>query len=207
MPGRKVFTRETLSSADVQGYLQDQVVFRFASAAARDAAIPVAARANGMVAWSDADLRLDTVESGAWVPLRPGKTVTQVENGSFSFPIPQNAAPQTVTGLDFSLAYNSGRQVDFELTVPRVGMAAGVDAYVRMILADASGGSLDVLDGVHLGPNGGASWAPLKLRGRIASASGTPQRVMVQAWAGAAGCSLNAGPGAGAPLRLQWRIL
>lgn len=38
--GRKVFTRGTLSSADVNGYLMDQTVPVFASAAARDAAIP-----------------------------------------------------------------------------------------------------------------------------------------------------------------------
>lgn len=38
--GRKVFGAETLSSAEVQGYLMDQAVMAFGSAAAREAAIP-----------------------------------------------------------------------------------------------------------------------------------------------------------------------
>lgn len=38
--GRKVWTNETLSAPDLQGYLQDQVVQEFDSAAARAAAIP-----------------------------------------------------------------------------------------------------------------------------------------------------------------------
>jgi hypothetical protein len=38
--GRKIWTQETLAVADLQDYLQDQVVPRFASAAARSAAIP-----------------------------------------------------------------------------------------------------------------------------------------------------------------------
>jgi hypothetical protein len=41
--GRKVWTQETLSVPDMQGYLQDQVVMRFTNAAQRDAAIPVPA--------------------------------------------------------------------------------------------------------------------------------------------------------------------
>lgn len=40
MPGRKVWTRERLSSADVNGYLMDQAVPRFASASVRDAQYP-----------------------------------------------------------------------------------------------------------------------------------------------------------------------
>jgi hypothetical protein len=38
--GRKVFTRGTLSSTDVNGYLMDQVVFLFATAQERDAELP-----------------------------------------------------------------------------------------------------------------------------------------------------------------------
>lgn len=38
--GRKVFTREVLSSADVNDYLMEQAVMRFASANARTAEIP-----------------------------------------------------------------------------------------------------------------------------------------------------------------------
>jgi hypothetical protein len=38
--GRKVFTRGTLSSPDVNGYLMDQTVMAFADAAQRDAMVP-----------------------------------------------------------------------------------------------------------------------------------------------------------------------
>ena len=40
MAGRKVFTREVLSSADVNGYLMDQTVPRFASSSVRGVAWP-----------------------------------------------------------------------------------------------------------------------------------------------------------------------
>lgn len=62
--GRKVFTRQILSSADVQDYLQDQVVMQYASAAARAAAIP--APSNGMHTYL-LDRRVDEVYiGGAW---------------------------------------------------------------------------------------------------------------------------------------------
>ena len=40
--GHKAWTREMVPSVDFQSYLQDQVVMRFPSAAARDVALPVA---------------------------------------------------------------------------------------------------------------------------------------------------------------------
>lgn len=49
--GRKLFTRETLGSDEVQGYLMDQAVMRFPSAPARDVDIP--APSEGMVATYD----------------------------------------------------------------------------------------------------------------------------------------------------------
>lgn len=72
MAGRKVFTRETLSSLDVNGYLMDQAVMRFPTAAARDAAIPVAQRVNGMASWLDSTAQVEVVDGGAWVPINGG---------------------------------------------------------------------------------------------------------------------------------------
>lgn len=45
----KLWTRERLTSADLQTYLQDQAVLQFASASARDAVLPPASRKRGMV--------------------------------------------------------------------------------------------------------------------------------------------------------------
>lgn len=64
--GRKVFGAETLSYAEVQGYLMDQAVMQFDSAAHRDAAIP--SPSDGMVTYlRDVDLFVERV-NGAWYP-------------------------------------------------------------------------------------------------------------------------------------------
>lgn len=60
--GRKTWANEILAQPDLQGYLQDQVVMRFANAAARTAAIP--APTEGMVSWLD-DLNRGYVYDGA----------------------------------------------------------------------------------------------------------------------------------------------
>lgn len=68
--GRKLFTRETLSSAEVQGYLMDQAVMRFPSAATNAAQNP--SPSQGMVAYlDDADKWYGRVGvgSGFWRPL------------------------------------------------------------------------------------------------------------------------------------------
>lgn len=49
MAGYKVWTRERLTAAELQGFLQDQVVMRFPSDAARTAALPVGSREQGML--------------------------------------------------------------------------------------------------------------------------------------------------------------
>jgi hypothetical protein len=64
--GRKVFTRETLTSGDVNGYLMDQTVMVFASAAARSTAIP--SPTDGMVTYLLDAKRADVHEDAAWQP-------------------------------------------------------------------------------------------------------------------------------------------
>lgn len=65
--GRKLWTRETLSSADVQDYLQDQVVLRFASAAARQGVLPNPTE--GMVSTLDDTETVERYNGAAWVPI------------------------------------------------------------------------------------------------------------------------------------------
>jgi len=67
--GHKVWTQETVSVANVQGYLQDQTVEKFASAAARTAALP--SPTEGMVSYlADVD-RLDWYNGTTWSPVLP----------------------------------------------------------------------------------------------------------------------------------------
>lgn len=79
--GRKVWTRETLSSADLQGYVQDQTVMRYASSAARAAAIPVPTE--GMVTYLDDVNRLDVHDGAAWQPF--AYAAPQYERGAGAF--------------------------------------------------------------------------------------------------------------------------
>jgi hypothetical protein len=80
--GHKTFTRQTLASADVQGYLMDQTVMVFASVAARNAAI--VAPATGM-----RTLQLDTLtttiyDGTAWRRVGGRRTAGLINAGSFS---------------------------------------------------------------------------------------------------------------------------
>lgn len=67
--GRKVFTRERLTVADVNGYLMDQVVPQFASAAARTTAWPTPAE--GSLSYLQ-DVKRHDEYRGGWVPLLGG---------------------------------------------------------------------------------------------------------------------------------------
>lgn len=64
--GRKVFAfNEVLTAADVNGYLMDQSVQRFASAAARETAIP--APSEGMVCYLDDTNQVEVYDGTDWV--------------------------------------------------------------------------------------------------------------------------------------------
>ena len=67
MAGRKVFTRATLASADVNDYLMDQAVMSFPSAAARDTAIPTPVA--GMHCVLTDQLATLRYLNGAWGPV------------------------------------------------------------------------------------------------------------------------------------------
>lgn len=68
--GRKVFTRERLTAADVQAFLQDQGVLRFTTTANRTAEWP--APPEGAVSYLTDVKRHDEFRGGAWRPLLPG---------------------------------------------------------------------------------------------------------------------------------------
>jgi hypothetical protein len=65
--GRKTFTAgEVLTAANVQGYLQDQVVQVYASAAARSSAVGTAV-STGMVSYRTDSGVLEIYNGSAWV--------------------------------------------------------------------------------------------------------------------------------------------
>ena len=67
---RKVWTRERLTSADVQALLMDQAVIRFASAATRTAEWP--SPPDGALSYLEDAKRYDERRGGAWQPLAAG---------------------------------------------------------------------------------------------------------------------------------------
>lgn len=89
MAGRKVFTREVLSSADVNGLLMDQTVMRFATSNARAAAIP--APEKNTVTALDTSKRLERYDGSAWRILSGVPTFATVAARDAYFAAPNNA--------------------------------------------------------------------------------------------------------------------
>lgn len=83
MSGRKVFTREVLSSADVNDLLMEQTVMRFATSAARTAQIP--SPETNMLSMLDTNIGVvDHWTGSAWLPLKPGTPAAMVRQISAS---------------------------------------------------------------------------------------------------------------------------
>jgi hypothetical protein len=83
MSGRKVFTREVLSSADLNDLLMDQAVMRFATSSARAAAIP--SPETNMLTMLDTNIGVVEHWSGTtWLPLNVGTPVAMVRQISAS---------------------------------------------------------------------------------------------------------------------------
>jgi hypothetical protein len=81
--GAKLFVAGTiLTAAQVNTYLMDQTIMRFATTAARDAAFGGAGEptlAEGMFCYIDADDSLYYYDGSAWQPFSAGADVLQVQ--------------------------------------------------------------------------------------------------------------------------------
>lgn len=88
MGGRKVWTQETLAVPDLQELLQDQTLMRFANASARNAAIPLGDREEGMLTYLEDTNSYEWWDGAAWWPL-----------GSAGWPKAQLRATANQTGM------------------------------------------------------------------------------------------------------------
>lgn len=168
--GRKVFTRETLGSADVNGYLMDQVVMRFASAAARDAEIP--APTEGMVATHDDG---DTIVR--WLPVRGWTKVAGVRGVALANPnlgtSPTQGVGGTMTAYSGTITLGAGGATDVGHIRFTVGLSATASTIcvVRLLVNGA------VVD-EQLANVVGTERAPLTLGGPVSLNAGANSYVL-----------------------------
>lgn len=73
MAGRKVFTSEVLTSADVNGYLMEQTVMRFPSSSVRGVELP--APTEGMLSYLEDVNRYEKHDGAGWKPLIGDRTI------------------------------------------------------------------------------------------------------------------------------------
>lgn len=147
--GRKVFTRERLTSADVNGYLMGQAVMAFPSVAVRDADLPIGETEAGQVCYiEDLDRHYRVVaDGGPWAALAAKHWGDYAGNYAS---LPAAADGVTVgdtlrhTGLNCLLIYNGGeadaahkwRQLDVSLVADRTERLTLANATMITILHD-----------------------------------------------------------------------
>lgn len=144
--GYKTWTRERLTSAELQGYLQDQAVLQFASAAARDAELVDPDAAGNPIVWLE-DIERHLVRSdGAWQTIAP-KHWGDFSGNLASLPAGAGlAAGDTVrhTVLNCLLVYNGGladasrpwRQVDVAIAADRAERLLMTSVAMQTIIHD-----------------------------------------------------------------------
>lgn len=134
--GRKVWGRETLASADLQDYLQDQVVMRYPSASARAAAIPTATE--GMASYLDDvnALEVCTVGGtpGTWERVRPGDTGWQNIGLNAPMTVGSSGAKYRVIGgechINLHVLYAGSWSANFTVCNLPVGARPAQDTWI-----------------------------------------------------------------------------
>jgi hypothetical protein len=107
--GWKAWGRERLPYSDLQGYLQDQVVMFFASAAARTAEL--ASPDEGMVSYLADVKRLEICDdTGAWAEPTPGRVIGF---GQLTSAVGSITAATRLTAMAFSCNLRAGRQYEY----------------------------------------------------------------------------------------------
>lgn len=160
--GRKVFASgEVLTAGDVNGYLMDQAVMRFATSAARGSAI--AAPTEGMVSYRDDDNVVEVYDGAAWaaVSADPVPFRTALLRATFTY------ATGIPAYFDGTGAGPTIRYVDVTLPVGRFGTVQPVVSVTKRVVAfdntDGSRWAEHSFNGFNLGDIGGGTTGPVSL--------------------------------------------
>lgn len=199
--GWKAWTREILTSLELQGFLQDQVVMRFASAAARDA--KVQAPTEGMVCYLDDSNRVQFFDGTSW---------QHVGAGAWAYAL--DAAPEygyslttgwaTVTDASASVGVvPAGRTLEVEFSGPKLQVFTSASAQFR--LAFTVGAATAYRDGAEVTNGSGSTnlTQPVRLAGSLDGAGAAVQVKIEARYVGGGGAALLGAGGAGPKLRFR----
>lgn len=179
--GRKVFTREVLTSADVQNFLMDQTVMSYASRAARAAEIP--APQEGWLTFLRDEQVIEAAQAnGSWkVVVGPTYSVSTTGGGTFTVANAwlTPAIPARVTvpagtydvsaSSSFALSLGAERTVDIGVFVVGESTERFYDGFT------AYGANIGTASRSHVvqGPVTLAAGGQLELRARISGIGGS----------------------------------
>ena len=128
---KKFATNSLLSSSDVNGYLADQVIMRFANSAARDAAfggVGEPTLAEGMTCYLDDTNEIQSYSGSAWVGVAASSTVADVSSGL----VYVGGGSLSSTSKDFQGCFTS-KYRDYLVTLNGVGTSAANAIWYRML--------------------------------------------------------------------------
>ena len=134
--GWRAWTRERLTAALMQTYLQDQVVQHYASRAQRLAEGPAVPTA-GMVSWLEDEQALEVFTAGAWtIPGALGLVASSVA-GSMPATVDVGTTATRYTGLSTSLTLYPGRIYEARLDCGLVAAVADTQHEASVRIAKA----------------------------------------------------------------------
>lgn len=136
--GKKTFIAgEVLTASEVNGYLMDQSVMRFASSSARATALP--SPDEGMVSYLDDTNKVEVYDGSSWgaVSADPVPFATALMSSSFSVSVPPYADGSTGTIATFT--FPAGRfSVPPVVLAQTVDMSAGLSNYAKWAVTTIS---------------------------------------------------------------------
>lgn len=139
--GAKLFTDgSVLNAAQVNTYLMDQSIMRFATTAARDAAFGGAgepAVAEGMTCYIDADNTIYTYDGSSWIGVASASTTANVSSGLVY--LGSGTTAGTINELRLATAFSATYEhYLLQLTVRRTSLTADETLYAQVY----SGGTI-----------------------------------------------------------------
>jgi hypothetical protein len=153
--GRKTFTAgEVLTAANVQGYLQDQVVQVYASSAARSSAIGTAV-SEGMMSYLSDTNSVEYYSGSAWVAVSATSSGTTV------------SAAYTATATDVGNTIVANGTASYTITIPDI-----LSTWQRIDIIRDSSGTVSIAAGTGVTTWAGAGTAGTAVTFKISSQYG-----------------------------------